>query len=212
MKIKEIFYSIQGEGRNTGRPAVFCRFAGCNLWSGLEQDRLSAKCTFCDTDFRGGFTLEEDELVEKIAYMWGSTGDLDDCATQKVATSGRPFVVFTGGEPGLQLTPSLLHKMRLIGFDVAVETNGTILLPEGVYWITVSPKQGNEIVQTKGKELKLAWPQDYDLDELRKNDFEYFYLQPIDGVANSVDITVATILANPGWRLSLQTHKTTGLR
>lgn len=211
MKIKEIFYSIQGEGHNTGRPAVFCRFVGCNLWSGLERDRPSAQCKFCDTDFVGGESIEEDELVKRIIDTWVGGKELEDVAKRK-NSSGRPFVVFTGGEPGLQLTSSIIHKMRLSGFDVAVETNGTIKLPEGVYWITVSPKSGTKIAQTTGHEMKVVWPQDIDLKELQQLDFRYFYLQPMGGHHNSAQITVDMVMNNPAWRLSLQTHKIIGVR
>ena len=206
MKIKEIFYSIQGEGHNTGRPAVFVRFVGCNLWSGREQDRHKAQCRFCDTDFLGGDDYTEDELVDKVLATWGSPGGLDDCA-KGVTVSGSPFVVFTGGEPGLQLTASLIHRLRCLHFDVAVETNGTVPLPEGVYWVTVSPKAGTELVTTKGNEIKLVWPQPYDLPALEKMDFRYFYLQPMDGISGAVDNTVRTVLVHPRWRLSLTTQK-----
>lgn len=212
MNVKEIFYSIQGEGRNAGRPAVFCRFVGCNLWSGQEKHRESAPCWFCDTDFLGGSDYDEDGLVNAIASSWGKPTGLDDCAAGKIA-DGKPFVVFTGGEPGLQLTESLIHKMRLKGFDVAVETNGTLELPKGVYWITVSPKAGVVIKQTKGHELKVVWPQqNMDLNAMRRMDFDHFFLQPMDGQAGAVDETIQTVLANPGWKLSLQTHKITGVR
>jgi 7-carboxy-7-deazaguanine synthase (Cx14CxxC type) len=209
-KIKEIFYTIQGEGRNTGRPAVFCRFVGCNLWSGREQDRASAQCRFCDTDFLGGFSCDEDTLVDKILSAWGDTGTMADCAQSKAGTN--PLVVFTGGEPGLQLTESLLFRMRQANFNVAVETNGTVALPEGVYHITVSPKAGTTLVQTHGHELKVVWPQPFDLNELYAMDFRDRYLQPMGGVDGSVELTVRAVLNNPGWKLSLQTHKIIGVR
>lgn len=211
MKIKEIFYTIQGEGHSVGRPAVFCRFVGCNLWSGREQDRATAICQFCDTDFLGGFDCEEDDLVDRIVDTWGRSGDLDDCA-KGIKSTGAPFVVFTGGEPGLQLTASLIDKLRRKYFDVAVETNGTIKLPDGVYWITMSPKSGAEIKQTKGHEIKVVWPQDIDLNELKSLDYRYFYLQPMAGHPGALQKTIEAVLKNPGWRLSTQTHKMIGIR
>jgi 7-carboxy-7-deazaguanine synthase len=211
MKIKEVFYSIQGEGINTGRPAVFCRFVGCNLWSGREKDRAKAICQFCDTDFLHGTEYTEDQLVKRIVSEWRNTTSLDDVALGK--SGGSPLVIFTGGEPGLQLTESLIHKMRVKNFDVAVETNGTVDLPEGVYHITVSPKAGTELKQKKGRELKVVWPQDgIDLDAMKKLEFDYYYLQPMDGKPGSIEETISTVLANPAWRLSLQTHKIIGVR
>lgn len=213
MKVKEIFYTLQGEGRNTGRPAVFCRLVGCNLWSGREQDRETAICRFCDTDFLGGDDYTEDELVEKIIGTWGVVGDLADCA-KGIASGGRPLVVFTGGEPGLQLTTSILHTLRVRNFDVSVETNGTIALPIGpVYHITMSPKAGAPIKQTFGHEIKVVWPQDgIDLNALEKLDFRDHYLQPMAGVDGSLQATIDACLKNPMWRLSLQTHKIIGVR
>lgn len=211
MKVKEIFYTIQGEGANTGRPAVFCRFAGCNLWSGREKDRATAECRFCDTKFVGGTTYTEEGLVDAIREAWGDTGGMADCA-KGLSGGGKPLCVLTGGEPGLQITESFMHKLRLAGFSVAVETNGTIAMPEGVYWITVSPKAGTKIVQRSGHELKVVWPQPLDLAELRKMDFKIYYLQPMDGFPNSVQITIDAVMKNPGWHLSLQTHKIVGLR
>lgn len=213
MKIKEIFYSIQGEGRNAGRPAVFCRFVGCNLWSGREQDRASAICKFCDTDFLGGDDYTEDELVEKIVGTWGNVGDLVDFA-KGIAAGGRPLVVFTGGEPGLQITTTILTALRKRGFDVAIETNGTVALPIGpVYHITVSPKAGTVIRQTFGHELKVVWPQNgIDLGAMEKLDFRNFYLQPMDGRPGSIQETLEMVLRNPMWKLSLQTHKIIGVR
>lgn len=212
MRIKEIFYSIQGEGRNTGRPAVFCRFTGCNLWSGREKDRDKSICQFCDTDFLGGFEIDEDDLVNRILCLWMNSAELDDCACGEKAQNGHPLVVFTGGEPGLQLTETLIHRMRERNFDVAVETNGTVELPKGVYWITVSPKYGSVLKVRSGHELKVVWPQPFDLGELSKLDFDYYYLQPMDGVNNSQKKTAMTVLTNPKWNLSLQTHKIIGVR
>jgi 7-carboxy-7-deazaguanine synthase (Cx14CxxC type) len=212
MKVKEVFYTLQGEGRNTGRPAVFCRFVGCNLWSGREQDRATAICKFCDTDFLGGQDYSENGLVEKIASTWGVVGDLDDCA-KGVASGGKPLVVFTGGEPGLQLSESLIHRLRRMNFDVAVETNGTIELPNGVYWITMSPKACAPIRQTFGHEIKVVWPQDgINLKDLERLDYRDHYLQPMAGVDGALQATIDTCLKNPKWHLSLQTHKTIGVR
>lgn len=211
MKVKEIFYTIQGEGVNTGRPAVFCRFSGCNLWTGYEKDREKAVCKFCDTDFVGGEKYTEEELVAAIVNQWPTPRDLDDCA-RGVIHKHKPLVVFTGGEPGLQLTSSLIESLRKHNFNVSVETNGTVTLPKGVYWITVSPKFGSKLVQTKGNELKLVWPQPFNLDELLKLDFDHYWLQPMDGYDGSVQLTIDTVMKNPSWKLSLQTHKITGVR
>lgn len=211
MKVKEVFYSIQGEGRNAGRPAVFCRFVGCNLWSGREQDRQSAICKFCDTDFLGGFSICEDDLVDLIMKTWMDAPDLTDCAIGG-CKKAHPLVVFTGGEPGLQLTDSIIHKLRIRGFNVSVETNGTVPLPKGVYWITVSPKVGTDIVVKSGHELKVVWPQDFDLEYLESFDFRDFYLQPMDGISTSLKDTVNTVLSRPVWKLSLQMHKIIGVR
>lgn len=198
MRVREVFKTIQGEGRNAGRAAVFCRFSGCNLWSGREADRGSADCRFCDTDFVGGDTYQEKELMDLICETWGA--------------GASPFVVFTGGEPGLQLTGSLIHSMRERGFNVAVESNGTIELPPGPYWRTVSPKAGAAIKQVWGNELKVVWPQPLDLRELATMDFRYFYLQPMAGVDGAVGLVVDEVMRNPKWRLSLQAHKVIGLR
>ncbi|MCW3478097.1 7-carboxy-7-deazaguanine synthase [Neisseriaceae bacterium JH1-16] len=206
--VKEIFYTLQGEGGQAGRPAVFCRFAGCNLWSGREQDRASALCRFCDTDFigtgpDGGKFADAQTLAERIASEW------------RGAPGGMPCVVFTGGEPLLQLDTALIDAMHAVGFDVAVETNGTIAAPAGIDWLCVSPKGANALAQTSGHELKLVYPQ---LDALPEQfahlDFAHFYLQPMDSPTQR-DNTVAAIdycLQHPQWRLSLQTHKMTGIR
>lgn len=209
--VKEIYYTIQCEGAQTGHPAVFCRFAGCNLWSGREQDRASAQCRFCDTDFRGGERYEEQDLFGKILAEWGSTLAMSDCAVSKVGS--HPLCVFTGGEPALQLTESLIMRLIRANFSVAVETNGTLPLPDGVYWRTVSPKAGTTLKQTWGNEMKVVWPQqDLDLDYLRSLSFKHFYLQPMDGVDGAVQQTIDKVLQDPRWNLSLQTHKTVGLR
>jgi 7-carboxy-7-deazaguanine synthase (Cx14CxxC type) len=205
--VKEIFYTLQGEGGQAGRPAVFCRFSGCNLWSGREQDRASALCRFCDTDFigtgpDGGKFADAATLAERIASEWRGAG-------------GKPCVIFTGGEPLLQLDTALIDAMHAVGFDIAVETNGTIAAPAGIDWLCVSPKGANPLAQTSGHELKLVYPQ---LDALPEAfaglDFAHFYLQPMDSPTQR-DNTVAAIdycLQHPKWRLSLQTHKLTGIR
>ena len=199
MKIKEVFFTIQGEGEHTGRPAVFCRFSGCNLWSGREKDRASAVCQFCDTNFVGGDTYTEAELIQVINDCWGGK-------------SGRKFVVFTGGEPALQLTSTMIHRLQRDGFDVAVESNGSLPLPSGVYWRTISPKAGADLVETRGSELKVVWPQDLDLDMLERLDFHIRYLQPMDGHEGSTKMCIDAVMQRPNWRLSLQTHKWAGIR
>ncbi len=205
--VKELFRTLQGEGGQAGRAAVFCRFAGCNLWSGREQDRSEAVCRFCDTDFvgtdgAGGGKFETAAaLAGSIAATWGDATD-------------RRYVVFTGGEPLLQLDEALIAAVRARGFEIAAETNGTIPAPAGLDWICVSPKAGAPLVQTQGQELKLVWPQDgFNLAELGALAFDHFWLQPMDGpehVANTA-AAVDACLANPRWRLSVQTHKFIGI-
>ncbi len=204
-KIKEIYYTLQGEGAHTGRPAVFCRFTGCNLWSGREEDRHKAICQFCDTQFvgtdgvNGGRFATAADLAQKVADLWPTT--LEGTA---------PYVVCTGGEPLLQLDETLIEAFHAAGFEVAVETNGTIAAPRGLDWICMSPKAGTELLLTKGDELKLVYPQPNALPPLFEQlDFDYFYLQPMDGpeVIANTQATVAYCLANPLWRLSVQTHK-----
>jgi len=204
--VKEIYYTIQGEGYHTGRPSVFCRFTGCNLWSGREEDRSSAICKFCDTDFWGtdglnGGKYSLKELVKKIRDFFPEKGN-------------DSFVVFTGGEPALQLDKPLvdaLHKHRI---KIAIETNGTKLLPEGVDWVCVSPKAGTELLITKGNELKLVVPQfGIEPSDFENFDFEHFYLQPMES-ENWEDNTISTInfcKSNPQWKLSVQTHKFLGI-
>lgn len=207
--IKEIFFTLQGEGTRTGRAAVFCRFAGCNLWSGLEKDRLTAVCQFCDTDFVGadaGKFKEPGALAEKIAALWpaGAGGGV----------AGKPYVVFTGGEPLLQLDQALCDAMHHQGFEIAVETNGTIAAPAGIDWICVSPKSTAELVQTSGHELKLVYPQaDAPPDKFAGLAFENFILQPMDGPDRTANIAACTeyCLAHPRWRLGIQTHKIVGI-
>lgn len=208
-QVKEIFYTLQGEGANAGRPAVFCRFAGCNLWSGREEDRAQATCRFCDTDFvgtdgtLGGKFASADALAQTVAALWPT--DLHD----------HRFVVLTGGEPLLQVDAALVAALHSQGFRIAVETNGTIAAPEGIDWLCVSPKAGADWVQREGQELKVVWPQPgFEWAELEAARFSHRYLQPMDGPlrAQNIQASIALCLARPAWRLSLQTHKITGIR
>ncbi len=208
-QVKEIFYTLQGEGSNAGRPAVFCRFAGCNLWSGREQDRANAICQFCDTDFvgtngtLGGKFDSAQALAERIAAQWPGTD------------SAHRFVVMTGGEPLLQVDTELIDALHTQGFQIAVETNGTIAAPEGIDWICVSPKAGSTWVQRQGHELKLVWPQPgMDLDECEAANFTHHFLQPMDNIARAANtqVCIDQCLQRPSWRLTLQTHKITGIR
>ncbi len=206
--VKEIFYTLQGEGANAGRPAVFCRFSGCNLWSGREPDRAAAVCSFCDTDFvgtdgpGGGKFTTTDELADAIASAW---------------PDGQPagrFVVCTGGEPLLQLDEALIDALHGRGFRIAVETNGTIAAPPGIDWICVSPKAGADLVQRAGHELKLVYPQDgAEPERFEGLRFDHHFLQPMDGAAVLENTRAATdyCLAHPAWRLSLQMHKIIGI-
>ncbi|MCK5040681.1 MAG: 7-carboxy-7-deazaguanine synthase [Sphingomonadales bacterium] len=209
--VKEIFYTLQGEGQQTGRAAVFLRFAGCNLWSGVERDRTSAQCQFCDTDFvgtdgsLGGKYKSAHELAETVLSLWPKN------TNTKVA----PLVVCTGGEPLLQLDTDLISALRSAGFEIAVESNGTITAPAGINWLTISPKANCPLKQTSGDELKLVYPQ----EENQPKDFEHlefknFFLQPKDDTnqQENIDKTIEFIKQNPVWRLSLQTHKVTGIR
>ena len=209
--VKEIFYSIQGEGFHSGRPAVFCRFSGCNLWSGKEEDRQSARCSFCDTDFtgtdgtHGGVYPSSFELAKIISRAWPGSGE----------KSARPFVVLTGGEPLLQLDAALVSDLRKEGFEIAVETNGTIAAPEGIDWICVSPKADADLVQASGDELKLVYPQaGADPTDYAGLDFRHFFLQPMDGpgLEEAIRQTLDYVLAHPLWRVSLQLHKILNVR
>jgi 7-carboxy-7-deazaguanine synthase len=205
--VKEMYYTLQGEGAQSGRAAVFCRFAGCNLWSGREEDRSTAICQFCDTDFRGtdgpgGGRYPAAELAARAAALWPA------------GAAGRPYVVCTGGEPLLQLDEPLIEAFHAQGFEVAVETNGTRPAPAGIDWICMSPKAGTEIVLRKGQELKLVFPQPGAAPELFADyDYEHFFLQPMDGPQRerNTQRCIEYCLAHPQWRLSVQTHKWVGI-
>ncbi|MGE5640534.1 MAG: 7-carboxy-7-deazaguanine synthase [Clostridia bacterium] len=205
--VKEIFYTLQGEGANAGRPAVFLRFAGCNLWSGREEDRASAACRFCDTDFvgtdgEGGGRYDAEALAAAVAARWPA------------GSHGERFVVCTGGEPLLQLDGLLTRALHAQGFRIAIETNGTQLVPAGVDWICVSPKAGAPLVVERGHELKLVYPQEgAEPERFEHLGFEHFMLQPMDGPdrARHTAAAVEFCKARPRWRLSLQTHKLIGI-
>jgi 7-carboxy-7-deazaguanine synthase len=209
--VKEIFYTLQGEGFHSGRPAVFCRFSGCNLWTGREDDRHRAVCQFCDTDFvgvgpDGGKFAAAADLAARVASLWPAEPD-----------GGSPYVVCTGGEPLLQLDEPLLAAFHARGFQVAVETNGTQPAPPGIDWICVSPKANAGLKLVNGDELKLVFPQEHpeaQPERFEHLDFAHFFLQPMDGplVSDNTRRTVEYCLAHPKWRLSLQTHKLLGLR
>ena len=207
--VKEIFYSLQGEGAQSGRPAVFCRFAGCNLWSGIEQDRETAVCWFCDTDFvgtdglHGGKFVSAKALAEAVAGLWPS------------AQEGGPYVICTGGEPLLQLDAALVDAFHRNGFEVGIETNGTQAIPDGVDWVCVSPKTVSGVVAGSGNELKLVYPQnDVKPESFEQMDFEFFFLQPMDGpdIKRNTELSIRYCLGHPKWRLSLQLHKYLGLK
>lgn len=206
--VKEIFYTLQGEGRQAGRAAVFCRFAGCNLWTGREQDRAKAVCTFCDTDFigtdgtGGGKFRDADALADAVLAEWGGG-------------AGRKLVVLTGGEPLLQLDAPLVDALHARAFEIAVETNGTIAPPAGVDWLCVSPKADATLMVTAGDELKLVYPQKLAMPERFEGlAFDHFLLQPMDGpdLAANTEAAIAYCMAHPKWRLSVQTHKVVGIR
>ena len=215
--VKEIYKTLQGEGAQAGRAAVFCRFAGCNLWSGREADRAAATCGFCDTDFvgtdgpGGGRFATAAELARAIAAAWGGAAAL--AATPR-DDAARRFVVFTGGEPLLQLDEELIAQLHALGFACAVETNGTQPAPAGVDWLCVSPKAGAPLRLAKGHELKLVYPQDgLPPESLTELDFQHFWLQPMDGPERDANTAaaVAYCLHHPRWRLSVQTHKLIGI-
>ncbi|MFT2111617.1 7-carboxy-7-deazaguanine synthase [Marinomonas sp. 2405UD68-3] len=208
--VKEAFYSLQGEGTHTGRPAIFCRFTGCNLWSGKETHRSTSECQFCDTDFigtdgqNGGKFRNAFDLAQHLQSLWP-------------VKNTHKYVVFTGGEPALQLDSELINAMHSLGFEIAIETNGTLPLPEGIDWICVSPKTTKTLIVNKGNELKLVYPQEHLPPQFFTSlDFDYFYLQPMDqshlpedriSPEATQNLTLRYCLHNPQWRLSLQTHK-----
>lgn len=207
--VKEIFYTLQGEGKRSGRPAVFLRFSGCNLWNGKEADREFAICNFCDTDFigtngiNGGKYTLANELAIKAMSLW-----------PKQSLGSKPYIVCTGGEPLLQLNTPLIIALQEQGFEVAVETNGTLLVPEGVDWICMSPKPDTQIVQNKGDELKFIYPQErLQPEPFLEMDFKYFYIQPMDGPHLNANIQqcISYCMKHPQWSLSLQTHKMLGI-
>jgi 7-carboxy-7-deazaguanine synthase len=206
--VKEIYYTLQGEGAQTGRAAVFLRFAGCNLWSGLEKDRAEATCRFCDTDFvgtdgrGGGKFADAASLAQAVKQQWPTHA------------KGKPYVVCTGGEPLLQLDGAAVRALKTEGFEVGIETNGTLLPPPGIDWICVSPKADAEQKLTRGNELKLIYPQDGAPPErFADQNFTHFFLQPMDNAERAANTQAATAycLAHPQWRLSLQTHKLLGI-
>jgi 7-carboxy-7-deazaguanine synthase len=206
--VKEMFLTLQGEGVQAGRRAVFVRFAGCNLWSGREQDRARAICRFCDTDFvgtdgaGGGKFADADALVAAVASFWGPETE-------------RRFVVLTGGEPMLQVDDALVDALHAAQFEIAIESNGTMAVHPGIDWVCISPKAGSETVQRVGDELKLVWPQPgSDVEAMEGWDFRHLLLQPMDDVRGqaNVDAAIALVMERPRWRLSLQTHKALGLR
>jgi len=209
--VKEIFYSIQGEGFHSGHPAVFCRFTGCNLWSGKEADRKNALCKFCDTDFmgfdgpEGGHFPSAEQLAKKVRQLW----------PEKDLKSAKPFVVCTGGEPLLQLDAELIAALHDEGFKIALETNGTIIPPPDIDWICVSPKAGAELLLRSGHELKLIFPQlGAQPEKYDQLDFRHFFLQPMDNSAREANVqrTLDYVLAHPQWRISLQLHKMLGVK
>jgi 7-carboxy-7-deazaguanine synthase (Cx14CxxC type) len=216
--VKELFYTLQGEGANAGRPAVFCRFTGCNLWTGREEGRSQAVCRFCDTDFigtngiGGGKFQTATELAVAVATTWPFPPS--GCATPPDRIREQPFVVCTGGEPLLQLDEPLIDALHAYGFAIAVETNGTQPLPSGVDWVCVSPKAGTDLVVRTGNELKLVYPQpEAEPERFIDYDFQYFFLQPMDGPEREGNTrqAISYCLTHPQWRLSLQTHKLLGI-
>ncbi len=203
-KIKEMYYTIQGEGFHTGRPAVFCRFAGCNLWSGHEKDRKDAVCDFCDTDFvgtsgpGGGEFHYAEDLASFAQNLWPES------------VNAKPFIVCTGGEPLLQMDDAVINSLHENGFEIAIETNGTLIPPEGIDWVCVSPKANADFILQQGDELKIVYPQPGMDPAMHKDlEFDHFSLQPMDGpnLKKNIDRTVQYCLKHPQWRMSLQTHK-----
>ncbi|WP_415890815.1 7-carboxy-7-deazaguanine synthase [Neptuniibacter sp. SY11_33] len=206
--VKEIFYSLQGEGAQSGRASIFCRFSGCNLWSGREQDREKAICDFCDTDFvgtdgqNGGKFSTAAELCQFLKSFWPTQNN------------EKPYIIFTGGEPALQLDQTLVDECHTNGFEIAIETNGTKPLPDNIDWICVSPKADAEVIITQGDELKLVYPQPLaQPNQFETLSFTHFYLQPMDGPARSIYTkeVIDYCLAHPQWKLSLQNHKVLGI-
>lgn len=209
--VKELFYTLQGEGAQTGRASVFCRFSGCNLWSGLEKDRSRTVCPFCDTDFvgtdgeGGGKFRDARQLAQAIINTWPAHS----------AHNATPYVVFTGGEPLLQLDEALIEQLHAAGFEVGVETNGTIKAPEGIDWLCVSPKKMDDLKQSSGQELKLLYPRgDLPPEHFELLDFRHFFLQAVDeeNADNHLQEAIQYCLEHPQWRISLQTHKLLGLK
>jgi 7-carboxy-7-deazaguanine synthase len=208
--VKEIFYTLQGEGARSGRAAVFCRFAGCNLWSGREEDRARAACYFCDTDFvgtdgvGGGLFRSADGLADAILRQWPASN---------ASPLPHGYVVFTGGEPLLQLDGSLIDACHRRGFEIAVETNGTIPAPPGIDWLTVSPKPNSILLQRQGSELKLVFPHEVRPEDVEHLAFQHFFLQPMDGprLRENTRLAVEYCQAHPKWRLSIQLHKAIGI-
>lgn len=207
--IKEIYYTLQGEGHQMGRPAIFCRFSNCNLWSGREEERAKALCKFCDTDFLGsdgqlgGSYEKAEDLALAINKLWPSNKN--------------QFVVFTGGEPLLQLDSALINATKNLDFEIAVETNGTITAPAGIDWLTVSPKAGSKFIQKSGSELKLVLPQELDPKGFEGLDFKYFYLSPVIAEdeqenKNSIELVLDYCLKNPQWKMTYQCHKLWGIK
>jgi 7-carboxy-7-deazaguanine synthase len=217
--VKEIFYTLQGEGARAGRAAVFCRFSGCNLWSGREEDRSRAVCQFCDTDFvgtgpDGGRFKSAKELADAIDRCWGG-GSLTSQSSDTNSRSAKKYVVCTGGEPLLQVDEGLIDELHSRGFEVAVETNGTRPAPGSLDWVCVSPKAGAPLVQTTGNELKLVYPQENAPPEkFEQLEFGHFFLQPMDGseTRRNTELAIDYCLRHPRWRLSIQTHKLIGIR
>ncbi len=208
--VKEIYPTLQGEGAQSGRAAVFCRFSGCNLWSGLERDRSTAVCRFCDTDFvgtdgpGGGKFVTAEALAQRIVQCWES----------RAGKTEHRFVVFTGGEPALQLDDALVETLHRTGFEVAIETNGTLPLPDSIDWVCVSPKAGSKLEVVKGNELKVVVPQPgVDLEALSALDFRHYFVQPMDGprLKENTEEAIRYCQSHPQWRLSVQSHKYLGI-